>query len=226
MSTEYTARRRGRPPRIDREQILAVARHMDPEVLTMRAVAGALGVDPSALNYHVVDREGLLDLLAADRLRVVMSGLSLPSDADWEITCRAYADQARAGILRAGTLSFRLRLPALGGVQTFEAVETVLQRLSAAGLSTTASGRILLLLNQVVFASARDAALGVQSKDSDTGSPDLARLLDDLPTDGLALSRQALATWDPASDEQFQFGVDIVVDGVAQAIRRAATRGA
>ncbi|GIM93444.1 hypothetical protein [Paractinoplanes toevensis] len=44
------------------------ARDMDPATLTMQAVAERLGVDRKALNYHVTDRDGLLELVAQETL--------------------------------------------------------------------------------------------------------------------------------------------------------------
>ena len=46
---------------------------MDPQTLTMQAVADELGVDRKALNYHVTDREGLLRLVAAGRFEATFA---------------------------------------------------------------------------------------------------------------------------------------------------------
>ena len=62
-------RSKGRPPRIDREKILEAARTIDPDKVTMQAVADILEVNPTALNYHVGGREGFMRLVAMDRVR-------------------------------------------------------------------------------------------------------------------------------------------------------------
>lgn len=65
---------------LSREAIVAVAREVldDGAVLSMRAVAGRLGVAPNALYSHVEGREGLLDAVLDD----LLAALPLPDPAD------------------------------------------------------------------------------------------------------------------------------------------------
>ena len=76
-------RARGRPARISRERIIAAARTIAPEALTMQKVADVLGVDPKALNYHVRDRDGLRQLVVLDVFESELRRVKIPGGGDW-----------------------------------------------------------------------------------------------------------------------------------------------
>ena len=65
-----TRRGAGRPPRISRDEIVAVAKRIvedeGVERLTMRRLAKDVGATPMALYHHVPDKDGLLVLLMED----------------------------------------------------------------------------------------------------------------------------------------------------------------
>jgi AcrR family transcriptional regulator len=73
--------KRGRPPKITREDILAVAQEIGLQDLTLALVAQKLGVTLPALYYYVNDREQLTDLVAEE----LVSRYPLPPDdaGDW-----------------------------------------------------------------------------------------------------------------------------------------------
>src|ERR1700755_143263 len=84
-------RTRGRPARISRERIIAAARTIAPEALTMQKVADALGVDPKALKYHVGDRDALRALVAVDVFESELRRVKIPDGGDWRDVVRVYA---------------------------------------------------------------------------------------------------------------------------------------
>ena len=65
--------RRGRPAELDLDRIVAVAGRMDPQRLTMSAVATELGVATSALYRWVDGRDGLLDLVSERLVARILS---------------------------------------------------------------------------------------------------------------------------------------------------------
>jgi AcrR family transcriptional regulator len=87
------ARRAGRPSRIDRGAIARAAAELPLEEITMRSVAGRLGVSVAALYHHVGGREELLRL-AADQTALRMT---LPRDEGqhWATWCYQWADYIR-----------------------------------------------------------------------------------------------------------------------------------
>jgi AcrR family transcriptional regulator len=88
------ARRRGRPPRVTREQIVLAATallHEQPdENLTMARVAERVGVSPMALYRHFDDRDELVDEVVGHVL--TQRNAAIPRDGTWQ-------DQLRAWIL-------------------------------------------------------------------------------------------------------------------------------
>ena len=89
------AARRGRPPKLSREAILAAALDLldreGADALTMRRLAAQLGVEAMSLYRHVADRAALLAALA-DRLAAEIE----PHDrrGDWAEALRAFAGDA------------------------------------------------------------------------------------------------------------------------------------
>ncbi|HZP30898.1 MAG TPA: helix-turn-helix domain-containing protein [Acidimicrobiia bacterium] len=93
------ARRRGRPPRVTREQIVRAATELlqeqPDEYLTMARVAERVGVSPMALYRHFQDRDELVDEVVGYVL--TQRNAAIPRDGAWQ-------DQLRAWIL--GGLEF------------------------------------------------------------------------------------------------------------------------
>jgi AcrR family transcriptional regulator len=89
--------RRGRPPRLSREAVVAAARRVvDAEgidALTMRRVATELGSSPMSLYRHVRDKDELLVMLL-DQLAAEVPRPRLPRDPGKRIhaACRAMRD--------------------------------------------------------------------------------------------------------------------------------------
>jgi TetR/AcrR family tetracycline transcriptional repressor len=219
--------RRGRPPRISREVIVATARAMDPAAITMQAVADALGVDRKALNYHVTDREGLLQLVAADSFAAAMEQVDLSHGGDWRDALRGLAQAMLSSLVATGALAPYVQSPLIGGTPVLVPIERVLATLVDAGFGLADAGRILGLVAEVVHSVARDTLL---TRDRPV-HPQVTELLDVLGGDGgdqLPLLRQLLdaAVEDAAGDagptEQLAFDLDVIIDGLAQ---RLAGRG-
>lgn len=87
-------RRRGRPPRISRDDIVDAACELGIENLTMAAVAERLGVTHQSLYGWVQDRDELIDLVS-DRLIEGLEGLVQPHPAAWRESLRALAGGLR-----------------------------------------------------------------------------------------------------------------------------------
>ena len=100
MTVNPAPRQRGRPPRVSRDQILAVAlRIVDAnglEQLTMRRLGAELGVDPMTIYGHVPDKTALFDGL----VELVLAEVTLPGrTGEWAHDFRAAAHAARATLL-------------------------------------------------------------------------------------------------------------------------------
>ncbi|WP_045746093.1 TetR/AcrR family transcriptional regulator [Actinoplanes rectilineatus] len=151
--------RRGRPARVDRARIVAAARTMNPETLTMQAVAEELGVDRKTLNYHVSDREGLLELVALDVLSTQVGTPPAAPPGDWRRSLRDFATTIHDGMAGMGALFEYVRMPLTAGLQPLETGERILSTLVGAGFSPDDAARAVTLVTQIVYTSARDAIL-------------------------------------------------------------------
>src|ERR1700744_3049015 len=97
MTVNPAPRRRGRPARVTRDQILAAAlRIVDVnglEQLTMRRLGAELGVAPITIYGHVPDKAALFDGL----VELVLTEIEVPAlSGAWEDDLRAVAYAARA----------------------------------------------------------------------------------------------------------------------------------
>ena len=100
MPVNPAPRRRGRPPRVSRDQILAAAlRIVDAnglEQLTMRRLGAELAVDPMTIYGHIPDKTALFDGL----VELVLAEVTLPGrTGEWARDFRAAAHAARATVL-------------------------------------------------------------------------------------------------------------------------------
>src|SRR3954465_10317210 len=126
-------RRRGRPARITREQIVRAARDAG-EDLRMVDVARALDVAPTALYHHVRDRDELLELVAAQVLEETAFDDWVPSgDAPWPEWVRAYALAFRAAMLENAALLRYVRLSTATTAGRLEQLDAFVGALRAAG---------------------------------------------------------------------------------------------
>jgi TetR/AcrR family transcriptional regulator, tetracycline repressor protein len=101
MAVNGSPRRRGRPARISRAEVLDAAMQIVDEDglerLTMRRLGERLGVDPMAVYGHVPDKSALVDALVE---RVLSSVEVPPKTGDWAADLRAVVRAARVTLLR------------------------------------------------------------------------------------------------------------------------------
>ncbi|HEX6487364.1 MAG TPA: TetR/AcrR family transcriptional regulator C-terminal domain-containing protein [Candidatus Dormibacteraeota bacterium] len=204
-------RTRGRPRVIDRERIVAAALEVGLENLTMRRVAEHLGVDPSALHYHVPNRDALLEAVASTVLEVAIDDRwTPPDDASWQEWVRAFAIELRR-ILRVHTpLALYFRFPTGPGAGGLEQFDRFLGSLYRAGFPEPVVAMATTYIAQMVFMSVRDEVLAAEG-----GHPqdiEFARKLDEVPAPELGNIRRLLAAGGHGdADAQFAFNVDCVV---------------
>lgn len=205
-------RRRGRPSKISRERIVAAARSLAPDTLTMQAVADELGVDRKALNYYVSDRQGLLELVALDVFESAIRGVDAPESQDWRQVLRSCARAMKEALTAAGVLIVYIRFDGMTDLGALTTVERIMERLVRAGFDAEEAGRVITLLAVIAHAAARED-IAAASGAADPQVDDVVRTVDagDLPLlHGFALSREAQSR----AVEQFEFELDLIVDGL------------
>ena len=229
-------RRRGRPLRIDRSQIIRVARTLDPQTMTMQAIADELGVDRKAINYHVSDRDGLRRLVATDvfeqHFEEAFVGHLEVADRvvpdDWRSSVRAWAAAIRDGMVATGDVTNYYRIEG-GNVAIFGSVELVLQRMLAAGFDIATASRGLVFLTRFAMGVGRDMVLEKQIGEHPQGPEVKQALAAADPEDYAALRMLIEAGYNDAGDieTQFDFEVETFIEGMERRldrVKRAAGR--
>jgi TetR/AcrR family transcriptional regulator, tetracycline repressor protein len=145
------------------QQIIDTAQFIEPDELTMQALANALGVDRKAINHHVKDRETLLELVAAKTFSESFSAASIPAGAPWQEACRIYATQLADSAITTGALAEHLRVSDGRLTSALEFTEAVLERMVSAGFSDEYALRIISALASIGLSHARDVVLQARS---------------------------------------------------------------
>ena len=140
-----------RPP-LSRDRVVAEAMALADEqglaALSMRALAGRLGVEAMSLYHHVAGKEALLDAM----VDAVFGELHLPAvGGDWRVELRARSVSGRTVLLRhpwaVGLMDSR-RTP---GPQNLRHHDAVLGCLAAQGFSLVAAGTAFALLDAHLY---------------------------------------------------------------------------
>jgi AcrR family transcriptional regulator len=222
-------RARGRPARISRERIIAAARTIAPEALTMQKVADVLGVDPKALNYHVRDRDGLRQLVVLDVFESELRRVKIPGGGDWRNVVRAYVYALREATIKLGALAVAIHLPGSQGLGALGPVESVLQALVGAGLDIEEAGRALEFITELAYIAGRDA-LRLAENPVHPDVPGISTALRSAAADDFPVLRQVVAAREhPGPDSghledhlegQLEFSIDLVIAGLEQLASR------
>lgn len=208
MPADRDAPRRARGTRagIDRAQIVDAARSLDPAAITMQSVADVLGVDRKALNYHVSDRESLLELVAIDAFIAESERTRIPPDVDWREACRLLAVGMRDSIVATGTLVRHLRMTTPRDLAAAGPADAVLAKLQEAGFSEETAARGLHLLTTICIGFARDIFVA-RREGSHPQVAELRRALAETSGGFDALRHLFAAGIDTYDDAQFEFSL-------------------
>lgn len=215
--------RRSAPRRtFTREAVVSAALHVidteGVEAMSMRRVAQELGTGPASLYAHVSGREEMISLVL-DR---VLSGVVCPAPEPhrWREQIKEVMRDARSALVAHGDLA-RL-LPEIG-VLTGESAtvisEGMLAILAAAGLPKQVCAYAVDALSMYVTAIAAEDATRAYARSGGSG-PEIATQLEDyfgaLPPDRFPMLTSMTAEMARnVGDERFEFGLDLMVTGLA-----------
>ncbi|MBA4025856.1 MAG: hypothetical protein C0482_26210 [Gordonia sp.] len=211
--TASVRRARGVRAGLDRDQIVAAAKTLDPGAVTMQAIAGVLGVDRKAVNHHVSDRETLLGLVAMDAFADSFSAVRLAAEIPWREACRTYAIGFTDAVIAIGPLADHLQLGNPFVTTMLEASEVIVQKLIDAGADDETALRCLVLLTNICLSHARDVVAIATTEAAPR--PELLRQAmsehkPEIPT--LArIAEQKVNTYDRA---QLELSIDVFVGGI------------
>lgn len=228
---------RARGPRrrtLSRDAIVAAAlRIVDRDgvdAVTMRAVADELDTGPASLYAHVQDKD---ELLAAvfDHVLADAAAPVTPDSANWEQQLKQYARSYLGVLLQHNDLA-KLSLGSIPtGDNAVRGMEAMLSILAASGLPRRVVGYAADLLAQFVTVSAYETAVFTRH----VGSPaEFTKFENELlaffaglsPTEFPTITSLATDLVQPgeAEDDRFEFGLDIIVRGLAAHLPARRTR--
>ena len=210
---------RARRPALTRESIadtaLAMVDRDGVDALSMRRLADELGVGTMTLYGYFRSKEELLD--AVMDASVIDTG-ALLAEGTWRERATALAVEVRTNLERHPALvQIRLRQPMTRPLQ-FRWTEAVLRALVDSGLPREEAARAFRVLFTYVFGFVAFSPTGAAE-----GSRDgLRGALSALPPDDYPLlaSMVGEAVEAAAGDEQFMFGLEVLLDGIEARVGR------
>ena len=210
---------------LTRERVLqaavALADDSGIESLTMRKLGQALGVEAMSLYYHVANKEALLDGM----VDLVFGEIELPTTGTgWKPAMRQRAISARAALRRhpwAVALMESRRTP---GPANLRHHDTVIGCLRQAGFPVAQAAHAYSLLDAYSYGFAlQEASLPFDTPEETT---ELAQeIMAGFPADAYPhLTELAVQhVLQPGYDygDEFQFGLDLILDGLERTAQRA-----
>jgi AcrR family transcriptional regulator len=208
-------RRVGRPRLLTRDKIIETAARMAPGELTMTRLAETLGVSTGTLYQYVADRDELIRLVIAERMRA----LPIPTDTGqhWAQYLREYVSRL-AGLLAADPA---VLVQVLGIESTLEPelrlAEAFYAALVARGFSLTEAVAIHAQVSAVAIGTAVGSSRErLAEREAGSVGAALDRVLDGLDPGDLPLMRKAAPDYE---------GRVASIDGLVEAlIERIARR--
>jgi AcrR family transcriptional regulator len=197
------------------EQALALLEEQGAGALSMRRLADRVGVSPNALYTHVRGKADLIDGIVDE----VYGGIDLATDrtADWSKQLTALARAVREHLLaHPAVVPHALQRPGLGphGLRLGEAIYDVLR---PAGFSDEAVvGTVYALLTYVLGFVALEAPHAGDGRSADEHVRRLRAFFGALPPQQFPHHVELAPLLARSSgDEQFQFGLDTFLAGLA-----------
>ena len=214
------ARRRGKRAGLDVQQIIAAARTLPSEELSMQSLADALKVDRKALHYHVKDRQSLFELLAHDAFSRQLVQTRVSEASDWKEACRIYARDLTASAAALAELVDYLWFGDLMNDLPLESIETLFGLLNTASFTDEEAIRLMTVLATLCLGHARDLAQA-RKEEARTRTRLLRSALNAQSASEFPnLKRISSRNVDTYSAEQLTFSVELVLAG-ADSLRTA-----
>jgi AcrR family transcriptional regulator len=187
--------------------------------LTIRSLADKLGVKPMSVYHYVANKEEILDAI----VDLVFAEVELPRPGgDWQAEMRRRAVSARQVLGRHPWAIALLQSRTTPGPATLRHHDAFIGTLREAGFSVAMTAHALALIDSYVYGFAlSEAALPIHGPESVAeiaGSMMQAYAPDAYPHLAEFTTEHVIR---PGYDfgEEFPFGLDVILDGLARAVR-------
>ena len=227
MTTPSDAASTPRTP-LSRERVvraaIAFADEKGIESLTMRKLGEAVGVEAMSLYNHVANKSDLLDGM----IDVVFSEIGLPSDEDdWKTAMRRRAISVRTVLSRHRWAVGLTESRSSPGSATLRHHDAVIGCLRGAGFSVELTAHAFSALDSYIYGFAlqeRSLPFDTPEEPRELAQAILAQFpVDEYPHLAELTFEHVLR---PGYDygNEFEFGLDLILDGLEQAYRPARSR--
>ena len=203
---------------------VALADESGSETLSMRKLGEAVGVEAMSLYNHVANKEDLLDGM----IDMVFAEIDLPSDrVDWKTAMRQRAISERRVLSRHGWAIGFMESRSSPGPATLRHHDAVIGSLRAAGLSVELAAHAFLLLDSYIYGFAlqeRSLPFPTPAETAELAPDMLASVPADTYPHLAELTTQHVLRPDYDYDREFEFGLDLILDGLERTGDAAAAR--
>jgi AcrR family transcriptional regulator len=228
MGTSTAGGRRPRIP-LSRELVLhaavALADESGSESLSMRKLGEAVGVEAMSLYHYVANKEDLLDGM----IDVVFGEIDMSfCGVDWKTAMRERGISARRVLSRHGWAIGFMESRSSPGPATLRHHDTVLRCLRDAGFSVELAAHAFSVLDSYIYGFA------LQERSLPFSAPEVRaepaqdmlteRRADEYPHLAELATQHVLRPGYDHDDDEFTFGLDLILDGLERASDEAARR--
>ena len=223
MATRYTCQAVSAPESPTRRAPLTKERVLDAAIeladrrglgaLTMRRLGATLGVEAMSLYKHVASKEALLEGMV-DR---VVGAIAIPEEGSpWRSAMAQRAASARAVLARHAWVIGLLEAGATPGPNAMRYLNAIIGSLRAAGFSMADAGRAFTLLDSFVYGHVvQESSFPVVASDEVAERAATTLELEALHAfPHLAAMYQHARTHPHSLDDEFAFGLEMVLDGL------------
>jgi AcrR family transcriptional regulator len=187
--------------------------------LTIRSLAQQLGVKPMAVYHHVEGKEAILDGI----VDLVFAEFAVPSPGDdWRAEMRRRSVSVR-GVLRTHPWAIPLlQSRTKPGPATVRHLDACIGTLREGGFSVPMTAHAYALIDSYVYGFAlSEAALPMNGPETvaEVAGPMMARIPADVFPYLAEFSAEHVMQPDYDYAIEFEFGLDLVLDGLARALR-------
>ena len=218
---------RNREPLTRDRVIEAALRVMDEEGLeavSMRRVAREVGVEAMSLYHHIEDKEDLLDGICEH----IMAGFEFPDlGDDWVENCKRGA-RAWRRLLQSHPAVMRLFAEQRGPIRSIDSMrptEFALKILRSCGLTDRDTAQAFHAFGGYIQGFVMMELGSIAGGADEAHLKAHAELAAMLPDEFSAMQACSPYFAECGPDEQFEFGLDLLIRGLEAKVRRASSRG-
>jgi len=220
VSEAGTGRGRLSPERVLRAAV-ALADSGGIESLTMRRLGQDLGVEAMSLYKHVANKDALLDGM----VDLVFAEIELPSaDTDWRTAMRDRAVSTRAALTRHPWATPLMQSRKAPGPATLRHHDTVIGTLRGAGFSVELTAHAFSVLDGYIYGFAmqqRSLPFDTLEEAQEVGRQMFARMPAGAYPHLTELTVQHILRPGYDYGDEFEYGLDLILDGLDRALSGA-----